>query len=255
MQEFYKSESETDDDDHGDEENTKSIAESSEIVRNEIKESAVQANFNENEKVRAAVEKSEDNANKIGEEKMDLDNEVNNDCEESEQRLLEVAEKNDTFETATQNDNFVSESIAMEEINISNNSVELNEVANNDVEKKISDSHDNINEDKRISEEYEFNLDDLEEENNSENQQQQLLNSLIEKYTDQTTNHEKPKSRLALLREKFAQIKPKLSGNPNDVIDLDDGVVRKNEITHLIERFMKHVQPQHVAKSNELQIR
>lgn len=108
-------------------------------------------------------------------------------------------------------------------------------------------------ENKTISEYLSTHPDGAVEENNTVKH----LNTLIEKYADAETNAEKQqksKTKL-LLQEKLPKLRPKLSGNPDDVIDLSDGVVRKNEITHLMERFMKHAQPQQHTKNSKIQIR
>lgn len=113
--------------------------------------------------------------------------------------------------------------------------------------------------DKRISEEFTFNLDDIDEGNEVETERQHI-NTLIEKYSDSaqvvmTQKEEKrTKSRLALLQEKLAN-KPKLSGTSDDFIDLSESVPKRHEIAGLMERFMKHARPQLTTKSNEIHVR
>nr|XP_023017060.1 claspin-like isoform X2 [Leptinotarsa decemlineata] len=47
-------------------------------------------------------------------------------------------------------------------------------------------------------------------------------------------------SKLELLREKLANIKPRLSGGENEIIDLNTEIARPNEVTKLMQRFVQH---------------
>ncbi|CAG9813451.1 unnamed protein product, partial [Phaedon cochleariae] len=52
---------------------------------------------------------------------------------------------------------------------------------------------------------------------------------------------EKPNlSKLELIKERLANIKPRLSGDPDHVIDLDTSITRPNQVRELIERFLQH---------------
>lgn len=126
------------------------------------------------------------------------------------------------------------------------NNEEFNMCNSNEMEEQSHEINDSLSKDCVVN---------LEESESNKTQQEHRLHILIDKYSNKNEIESiKPKSRLALLQEKLAKTKPKLTGNPNDVIDLDDGVVQKNEITHLMESFIKHIQPHHV-KNNDLQIR
>ncbi|KAG5890226.1 hypothetical protein JTB14_028767 [Gonioctena quinquepunctata] len=61
---------------------------------------------------------------------------------------------------------------------------------------------------------------------------------------------EKPKmSKMDLIREKLANIQPRLSGRDNDFIDLDSDIARPNEVTKLMQRFMQHTTKRHCHKN------
>lgn len=107
------------------------------------------------------------------------------------------------------------------------------------------------------TETYQFNLDDIESgviENSDTTKEPRTFT-----YTDLDKEIEdfgKPtkKSKLELLREQLANDKPKLTGSPDDIINLDEGSSRPREVEKLMERFAKHVQthkkhhPQHKVK-------
>ncbi|XP_072390290.1 uncharacterized protein Claspin [Diabrotica undecimpunctata] len=133
--------------------------------------------------------------------------------------------------------------------------------------------------DHQASMEYEFNLDDMED--NTENivnkgdkeVQPQISEALTnEQHTESMTEEqrkayfaeldkeienfgmetstmepEKPKSKLELLKERLANVKPRLSNTSNNVIDLDT-VAKPTEVTKLMERFAKHTAKKHIHK-------
>ncbi|XP_050294813.1 claspin-like isoform X2 [Anthonomus grandis grandis] len=111
------------------------------------------------------------------------------------------------------------------------------------------------------SESYEFQLDDEEIESPMETPEN-ISKSIVENeslvtcqefnYSDldkeieayrETEPRERPsiKSKLELLKEQLANDKPKLSGCPDEIIDLDSGVTKPREVVQLMERFAKHV--------------
>ncbi|XP_018573516.1 claspin-like [Anoplophora glabripennis] len=63
---------------------------------------------------------------------------------------------------------------------------------------------------------------------------------------------EQPKnlSKLELIKESLVNINPKLTGSPNDVIDLETGVAKPNEVTKLMKRFVEHNFKKAVPKNN-----
>ncbi|KAJ8972250.1 hypothetical protein NQ314_000268 [Rhamnusium bicolor] len=85
---------------------------------------------------------------------------------------------------------------------------------------------------------YEFNLDDLEE--NSER-------SILEIETSKIVTEKR--KLLELIKERLTNIKPKLNGSPDDVIDLETGVTKPNEVTRLMERFAQHTLKKHIHKN------
>ncbi|CAG9837231.1 unnamed protein product [Diabrotica balteata] len=129
--------------------------------------------------------------------------------------------------------------------------------------------------DHQASMEYEFNLDDMED--NTENiinagdkeVQPQISEALTnDQHTEEqrkayfadldkeienfgmetsTKEPEKPKSKLELLKERLANVKPRLSNTSNNVIDLDT-VAKPTEVTKLMERFAKHTAKKHIHK-------
>lgn len=280
VEEFYKSESDSDEDkentlkeDDNEKNSNESIAQNCEIVSgNEGKMKM----FVENEK---EIDMSENavniiNKSEIEKEKMETDDfplEINQTKE-----LQMNIDDSVCLETQTPQ-NSISESLTVEENKNESNKQSITEVNNsetiqqnnsesikqNNVKIIDGDSENSNESNKENNHLIDENSESLLTENNeigisnvdgvNEQQQQQRLNLLIEKYADK--NETKSKSRLVLLQEKFAKIQPKLSGNPDDVIDLEDNVVRKNAVAHLMERFMKHVQPKNVAKTTEIQIR
>lgn len=262
VEEFYKSDTSDSDDVDDDKENGQkgdlNILLANDVsvpeIPTESKISDMEISFHRDEELKGMEE------TKVSEEKTDVENFV--------QFKPSFDEENEKLQETEVDCNISAETAAMQETNDKSNEEihemkdqtegdELNNQNNSQPPEETFDTMDESSGNKRSSEEYTINLDspeEQEEKNDTENQQQ-YLNSLIEKYADKTEIVQKPKSRLALLQEKFANSKPKLSGSLNDVIDLDDGTVRKNDITNLMERFMKHAQPQHLAKNNELQIR
>ncbi|XP_028135625.2 claspin isoform X2 [Diabrotica virgifera virgifera] len=131
--------------------------------------------------------------------------------------------------------------------------------------------------DLQSSMEYEFNLDDMEDntenivnvggkevhpqisdneqhsDSMTEDQQKAYFAELdkeIENFGMETSTMEpeKPlKSKLELLKERLANTKPRLSNTSNNVIDLDT-VAKPTEVTKLMERFAKHTAKKHIHK-------
>jgi hypothetical protein len=87
------------------------------------------------------------------------------------------------------------------------------ETINQETEETVPESSN-----KRESMDYEFNLDD--ELNESEAVKRVKVSELL---TDQLLN-----------------IQPKLSGTPDDVIDLDEGVAKPKAVKKLVEKYFQH---------------
>lgn len=106
------------------------------------------------------------------------------------------------------------------------------------------------------TEAYQFNLDDIESGvTEYSDTAKEPTSSKTFTYTDldkEIEDFAKPtiKSKLELLREQLANDKPKLTGSPDDIIDLDEGSSRPREVEKLMERFAKHVQ---THKKHQLQ--
>lgn len=116
-------------------------------------------------------------------------------------------------------------------------------------------------EDQQASEDYDFNLDNISiEDEDHSNEEENHLNMLINKYSDKNKNHEETqtdsinevkvgnRSNLLQLYKENITDKPRLSGNPDELIDLTDNPKQSEGVTHLIERFMKHACPQNTVK-------
>lgn len=136
----------------------------------------------------------------------------------------------------------------------------------------------------RFSDDYEFNLDDLEEsealkvpfkikeseETNigtvqgasitSDNDilnaeahknvfENDDLDKEIEAFNVESTEVKKDVKISELLKEKLGNIMPRLSGTPDDVIDLECGIAKPKEIVTLMKRFEKHTAKKQVHKS------
>lgn len=115
--------------------------------------------------------------------------------------------------------------------------------------------------DKNASEDYTFNLDDLSTEELDCSNEEDRLNALLNKYSNKNKEDEerqsdslineiqvgKRLSMLQLCKENITD-KPKLSGAPDDLIDLTDSPKQSAGVTDLIERFMKHACPQNIVK-------
>jgi hypothetical protein len=93
-------------------------------------------------------------------------------------------------------------------------------IAEVDKETIIQETEETVPEssNKRESMDYEFNLDD--ELNESEAVKRVKVSELL---TDQLLN-----------------IQPKLSGTPDDVIDLDEGVAKPKAVKKLVEKYFQH---------------
>lgn len=63
------------------------------------------------------------------------------------------------------------------------------------------------------------------------------------------------KSKLELLREQLANDKPRLSGGPDEVIDLESGVAKPAEVVQLMERFAKHVSAKKHHSKHKVKLR
>lgn len=192
--------------------------------------------------------KSESDSDDDNKENVDNSNVDNSSLEHCEKRETNTEKSVDV--TTQQTDTTVNQTELAETNNIEQNT--------NATDQEEQQTEIEIPAGTVASAENEKQSEDCDGVENVTEKQQQHLNDLIEKYTNDTQIIEieqKTKSKMALLQEKLIKNKPKLSGNPCDVIDLDDGVVRKSEIANLIERFMKHAQPQHTTKNNEIQIR
>lgn len=106
---------------------------------------------------------------------------------------------------------------------------------------------------------YEFNLDDIEENHESTLEKENLEKSKGKfEYTDldreietfrchgndqcptKSGEQSKNPSKLELIKQSMANVKPKLTGSPNDVIDLETGTAKPNEVVKLMKRFMEH---------------
>nr|CAI5869677.1 unnamed protein product [Callosobruchus analis] len=61
-------------------------------------------------------------------------------------------------------------------------------------------------------------------------------------------SEKKKMSKMKLLSEKLTNHKPKLSGNPDEVIDLDSAVTRPSEVSKLMQRFIQHTTKKHVHR-------
>ncbi|KAL1512938.1 hypothetical protein ABEB36_002437 [Hypothenemus hampei] len=102
----------------------------------------------------------------------------------------------------------------------------------------------------RTSEQYDFTLEDEQNDRLNDDVTNKIrkftdseLDKEIENY-DEPQKEEKQllKSALDLLKEKLVnEHVPKLCGSPDDVIDLDTGVTNTKEVVELMERFSKHV--------------
>ncbi|KAJ8925628.1 hypothetical protein NQ315_009472 [Exocentrus adspersus] len=107
---------------------------------------------------------------------------------------------------------------------------------------------------------YEFNLDGLEEnsesviekesaQRNSSRYELSDLDKEIQSFglddnarlpIDGLSHQSKNLSKLDLVKEHIANIQPRLSGGPDEVIDLESGIAKPNEVTKLQERFLEH---------------
>lgn len=112
---------------------------------------------------------------------------------------------------------------------------------------------------KRTSETYDFNLNSSIEDPNTSTEVElgkpdssgsekpartftfTEIDREIENYGNSSEELEPEKSALELLKEKLANNTPKLSGNPDQLIDLNSTVTKPNELAELRERFAKHV--------------
>lgn len=128
-------------------------------------------------------------------------------------------------------------------------------VSEEDVQPEPSESNKADN----STETFQFNLDDIDSEVIEHSDATNEPSSRTFTHTDLDKEIEefgKPtlKSKMEILREQLANDKPKLTGSPDDIIDLDEGSSRPREVEKLMERFAKHMQkhkkhqPQHKVK-------
>lgn len=128
-------------------------------------------------------------------------------------------------------------------------------VSEEDVQPEPSESNKADN----STETFQFNLDDIDSDVIEHSDATNEPSSRTFTHTDLDKEIEefgKPtlKSKMEILREQLANDKPKLTGSPDDIIDLDEGSSRPREVEKLMERFAKHMQkhkkhqPQHKVK-------
>ncbi|KAF7279020.1 hypothetical protein GWI33_007661 [Rhynchophorus ferrugineus] len=193
----------------------------------------------------------------------------------------EVIDESSTFENMDENG--VSKNcpnpddILTEEVISKNDNMELkgteNECGENMESKDITDDKLNDTIALNNSDNYSFNLDDVQSPEKipldaelrgdqdgikevSEISSQTLVKTSrdfvyndickeIESFGENNQNREDEnksilKTKKELLKEKLANIQPKLSGDPDHVIDLDTGITKPKEVVQLMERFAKH---------------
>lgn len=110
----------------------------------------------------------------------------------------------------------------------------------------------------KSSMDYEFNFNDIEENHESNPERENTKNKMNTfEYTDldkeienfgsnynqfstESMEHSENPSKFDLVKESITNIKPKLTGSPDDVIDLETGIVKPNEVTKLMKRFAEH---------------
>ncbi|XP_030763518.1 claspin-like [Sitophilus oryzae] len=80
------------------------------------------------------------------------------------------------------------------------------------------------------------------------------LDREIEAHNEDNNESNVVKSKMEILKEKLVNFKPKLSGDPNHVIDLDSGVTKPKEVFQLMERFAKHVSTKKYVPKHKLQM-
>lgn len=83
------------------------------------------------------------------------------------------------------------------------------------------------------------NIDELKETNENAYKYDDL-DKEIEGFENEKEEVKKDLPLSILLRQKLVNIKPRLSGTPDDVIDLESGVTKPREIVTLMKRFEKH---------------
>lgn len=191
-------------------------------------------------------------------------NDINKSQEVSEELQRNVPE-NQAANSCAEKDNDVaciSSSKILENtfVDSTKNTEECEQVSEEVIDDILDFEETNTEEHEQMSEEYVFNLDDISKEADYENAEEDYVNALINKYNtinvdDAKVNNEENASngvrrlsKLNILKENVSGT-PKLSGHPDEVIDLSVTPKEQTGITHFMERFMKHAFPQLSGKN------
>lgn len=176
---------------------------------------------------------------------MDKDNTNNSESKvslEIEANRVYMKNVKDSQEQILANDDYVSASKTetSSERSTDNSTTEIMDGAAKQLEESIA-TNDVQNE----SGELKFNLEGIDsgEEDGKLNDKvsDEKLDEMLNKYNNLEDDVKKNKNldKLVALKEKLS-VMPRLSGGPNDIIDLDGSTARPSGISKLIERFVKH---------------
>lgn len=296
MKEFYKSESESDNDDEDpeylpektefNEENTQDenknqvqVIENDKDQDKDIENDKIENEGNENITVETLSSSKEnfDSGIEFPKTQTDLiENQHFNDNKEKEVGITELnteVEENESIPYVTELDSGIDiekncdsttkkiseETILKDtELNIKATTSECQTVTS------ISKMENPTSKGNRVSNDYEFNIDDLEETDDSrillelkppEKENKEMLedgqiskdtfknddlDKEIEAFDSKSIEVKKCLKLSELLKEQLENIKPRLSGTPDDVIDLESGVTKPKEIVTLMKRFERH---------------
>lgn len=183
--------------------------------------------------------KNED-VNKVDEE-VNTHCEVENICDEKKDKDMETTvcvDKYNVIDTNGEEEQLTTEENKETEVNCIENNVQVEE---NDkkILKQSENTHDVVQE---------TSADELTESMDFDNILQETTKQDIIT-TIEAEPVENPVKTIDLIKAMATNIQPRLSGNPNDVIDLESGVRKPNEINRLMERFVKHTK--HTDKCKE----
>ncbi|XP_065168149.1 claspin-like [Atheta coriaria] len=203
-----------------------------EFYKSESEEEEEESQPTCSENTETVIENSEvieDNAEKVQKETETVD---------ASETLKPIA-INQTEETNTDENQM---DVVMESNELADKPIETVEVETEEnMETEINDAN-KTNEsaaiDKDASVELQFNISDL------DGGETDAVNDIVP--TDEINPTKK--SALQLLKDQLGDTQPKLSGAPNYVIDLEEGTTRLDEVSQLMQRFVKHTTKKPVHK-------
>lgn len=257
LKEFYKSESESDDENDKDYTPADGADVHSSHILDSTNEQFPAAEFS-NQTLNSDIDitKENDNNEKLSNYGLN-DKELN-----PENDVIKEADETERLPSFNSNEQELSTEKTNEEIELnkeSTTSLDMTNFALQHEDNEVVDdqSNDKVNENSEESgvlSETLYSVNKSSENNSNKPFQYNDLDKEIEEFNS-NREEEKEESRLSkieLLKQKLGDIQPRLSGGPNDIIDLETGTTIPDEISRLKQRFLEQTAKKHIHKNVKL---